>query len=81
MTLINLLWRKGEPNFYDGVERVLEIWTGKLNDVSADGKRGAYTCKIPCTRAKGKILYQNNLHISKCSIRYKYIYICITFDG
>ena len=57
MTLINLLWRKNQPDFDRHVERVLEIWTGKLNDVPADGKRGAYTCKIPCTRAKGKILY------------------------
>ena len=75
MTLINLLWSKGQPDDYKGVEKVLEIWanSGKLNDIPADERRGAYTCKIPCTRAEGKILYQNNLHISKCSIKYKYI--------
>ena len=73
MTLINLLWKKHQPDDYNGVENVLEIWKGKLNDVPVDRKRGPYTCKIPCTRAKGKILYQNNLNISKCIIKYKYI--------
>ena len=72
MTLINLLWRKHQPSDNND-EIVLEILTGKLNDVPVDRKRGPYTCKIPCTRAKGKILYQNNLNISKCIIKYKYI--------
>jgi len=52
MTLINLLWRKDQPDYWGYVEKVLEIWTGKLNDVSVDNRRGAYTCKIPCTRAE-----------------------------